>query len=58
MDLDKPVTVNYQGKKIFKGKLKRSEHIIQQTAAKRLDANLIFSAMVTIRNQKTVAPDN
>lgn len=50
LDLDKPVTVTSLGKKIFKGKLKRNGTIIRETAAKRLDADLIFSARIVLKN--------
>ncbi len=49
-NLDKPVTVNYLGKEIFRGKLKRRASVIRKTAAERKDPDLIFSAEIVIVN--------
>ena len=57
MDLNKPVEVIYDGKRLFKGKVKRSINTVQQTVAHRNDPGLIFSAEIEIRKTagKTVA---
>jgi hypothetical protein len=48
LDLDKPIKVTVDGRKIFSGKLKRSKKIIKESTDKRLDGNMIFYAGLTI----------
>jgi hypothetical protein len=52
MDLDKPVTINYLGKFIFKGKLRRIAGLVYQTLSDRKDPGLIFPAAVMLVNGK------
>jgi hypothetical protein len=52
MNIDKPVTVNYLGKRIFKGKLKRHAGLIYQTLGDRKDAGLVFPAGLMIVDGK------
>jgi len=48
LDLDKPIKIIADGRKIFSGKLKRSKKIIKESVDKRLDANMIFYSGLTI----------
>lgn len=48
MDLDKPVTVKYKGKVLFRGKVKRDASVISRTLQERGDPRLVFSAEVKI----------
>ncbi|MFD2871838.1 hypothetical protein ACFS5N_05130 [Mucilaginibacter ximonensis] len=50
LNMDKKVAVSINGKKVFKGKVSRSPDIIRQTAAVRLDKDLIFSGRLTVKN--------
>ncbi|MBQ6308465.1 MAG: hypothetical protein IJK82_01480, partial [Prevotella sp.] len=52
VDLDKKVTVRYQGKKLFKGKLKRTAQTLRQTMQERDDYRYAFPAKVTLRITK------
>lgn len=54
IDLDRPVNVVYEGKTIFKGILKRNINVIRETAARRLDPNLVFSVKLLIQENKLV----
>ena len=44
LDLDRPLTVEYKGKTLFRGKVRRSADVISRTLAERQDPCLIFSA--------------
>ncbi len=44
VNLDKKITVRYQGKTVFKGKLKRSLEVITATMRQRGDIRYVFSA--------------
>lgn len=44
VNLDKKITVRYQGKTVFKGKLKRSQDVITVTMRQRGDIRYVFSA--------------
>ena len=48
MNLDKPVTVTYQGKTLFKGKIKRQTSIMRQTLFQRNDPSYIFTAQIEV----------
>ena len=48
VDLDKPVTINYKGKKIFKGKLNRTIDNMVSTLNERGDLRYMFPAMVEV----------
>ena len=48
MDLDKPVTVKYKGKVLFRGKVKRDASVISRTLQEGGDPRLVFSAEVKI----------
>lgn len=49
MDLGKPVEVHYAGKRIFRGKVKRTLGTVQRTVSNRNDPGLVFSAEIEIR---------
>lgn len=53
-DLDKKVTIQYLGKKIFDGKVTRSKAIIYETAEKRKDPGYIFCTKMIITNGKVI----
>lgn len=53
MDLNKEVTVNHKGSQIFKGMVGRSAKVIAQTASDRKDDDYIFSAKISVINNKT-----
>ena len=44
LDLDRPLTVEYKGKILFRGKVRRSADVITRTLAERQDPRLVFSA--------------
>ncbi|TDQ10915.1 alpha/beta hydrolase family protein [Pedobacter metabolipauper] len=52
LNLDKKVKVIYLGKTIFNGKVKRDQAIIKETAAERLDKDLIFYSRIAIKEGK------
>ncbi len=47
-DLNKRITVSYQGHQIFKGKVSRSSELIQRTTLERGDYTSIFSAEINL----------
>ncbi len=49
MNLDKPVTINYQGKTLFKGKVKRQASTMRQTLFERNDPSYIFTAQIEVK---------
>lgn len=49
VNLDKPVTVEYGGKTLFQGDVKRSAATIGRTIRERRDMRLVFSAEVGVR---------
>lgn len=49
VNLDKPVTVEYGGKTLFQGNVKRSAATIGRTIRERRDMRLVFSAEVGVR---------
>lgn len=57
MDLDKPVVLRYEGKEIFRGKVKRSVDVIDKTVSERNDPGLVFSAELMIVKGKLVTTD-
>ena len=48
MDLDKPLTVRYLGREIYKGKVQRLRQVIERTIQERKDRDLIFSSELVI----------
>jgi hypothetical protein len=54
VNLDKAITINFQGRKIFRGKLRRSLFTINETLLERKDAGLIFSSQALIVDGKLV----
>lgn len=52
VDLDKPVVVNYKGKKVFKGKLSRTIANMARTLDERDDLRYMFPAMVEVELHK------
>ena len=48
MDLDKPVTVEYEGRTLFKGKVRRDAATIARTLRERGDTRLVFSAEIKV----------
>lgn len=53
VDLNKPVVVNYKGKKVFKDKLPRTIANMARTLAERGDLRYMFPAMVEVELPKT-----
>lgn len=53
VDLNKPVVVNYKGKKVFKGKLSRTIGNMARTLNQRGDLRYMFPAMVEVELPKT-----
>lgn len=49
VDLDKEVTVVYNGKNIFNGKVKRSVDVMKQSMAERNDPSYVFPAEITVK---------
>jgi hypothetical protein len=54
VNLDKPVTINFQGRRVFRGKLRRSVFTINETVEERKDPGLVFSSQLLIVNGKPV----
>jgi len=54
LNLNKPVTIKYQGKEIYKGKLKRSILNIYNTLKNKGDANLAFPTVVSVVNNQNI----
>lgn len=52
VDLDKPITVRYNGKKVFKGKLPRTVGNMARTLEERGDVRYMFPAMVEVELHK------
>ncbi len=52
MDLDKPVTVILDGKRIFRGKVRRKAAHIEVSVEERADPEYIFSAVLEIKDGK------
>ena len=52
VDLDKPITVRYNGKKVFKGKLSRTVGNMARTLEERGDVRYMFPAMVEVELHK------
>jgi hypothetical protein len=48
LDLDKPVTITYAGRELFKGKVKRTIAELAATLAERGDPELVFDAAVEV----------
>ena len=48
MNLNKPITVRYNGKKIFKGKVVRTVANLSQTLSERGDLRYMFPAKIDI----------
>jgi len=49
VDLDKKITVRYNGKTVFEGKLRRSRYLLATTLRKRGDLRYMFSASYLFR---------
>ena len=49
VNLDRPVTICYQGKKIFKGKVKRTIANMSMTLEKRGDLRYMFPAVLEVK---------
>ncbi len=47
-DLDRKVTISYQGRTLFSGKLQRTRENMQQSLSERNDLSYIFPAKVTV----------
>lgn len=54
MNLDKPLSVYYNGKKIFKGKVVRTKANIEDDVKAMRDKELIFPVKLRVYNNKTV----
>lgn len=48
LDLDKPVIVEYEGKVIFRGKVKRSPEMIDHSLRERQDPRLVYTARLPL----------
>ncbi|MCF0049340.1 hypothetical protein LXM25_04680 [Dyadobacter sp. LJ53] len=48
MNLDKQITIQQNGKVLFKGKVVRNKELIQQSYADRRHADYIFSSEVVL----------
>lgn len=48
VDLDKEVTVVYNGKNLFKGKVERSVDVMKQSMAERNDPSYVFPAEIVV----------
>ncbi len=48
VDLDRPVKVEYSGKTLFEGKLRRSSALMKESLYERNDPGFIYSAKVTV----------
>ncbi|MGV3588970.1 MAG: hypothetical protein ACO1OF_18345 [Adhaeribacter sp.] len=55
LNLNKPITVHWQGEKIFRGKVKRSLLFIWQSVEGRNDENLLFNAQLFLSNKKVIS---
>ena len=51
MDLDKPVTIIYQGKTIYNGKVKRQADTMRRTLYTRNDPAYIFPVQIEVKTQ-------
>ena len=51
VDLDKRITVRYQGRTLFNGKLRRTRDNMRQSLSERGDLSYIFPARVTVRTR-------
>ena len=51
-NLDRPIEVRYQGKRIFKGRVPRTSETLQQTLAERGDLRYCFPAKVDVKISK------
>ena len=49
VDLDRPVVVKYQGKKVFNKRVPRTETNLRKTLADRGDLSFIFPAVITVK---------
>ncbi|WP_347159874.1 hypothetical protein [Pontibacter chitinilyticus] len=58
VNLNKPVTVTYLGRSVFKGKLKRKLRLMHQTLEERKDPGLVFSSEIMLVNGKVAATSN
>ena len=56
VNLDKAVTINFLGRRIFRGKLKRTLATIHKTLEERKDPGLIFSAELLLVDGRPVLP--
>ena len=48
-DLDKPIVVRYQGKRIFRGKLLRTEENLKATLRDRGDLRYMFPSKIEVK---------
>ena len=55
MNLDKKIKLSYEGRKVFKDKVKRNTDIIYKTVVERKDPDLVFSVELMVVNGKLVA---
>jgi len=55
MNLDKRIEVVYEGRRLFKGKIKRSADVIYKTVNERKDAGLAFPVELMIVKGKLTA---
>lgn len=55
LNLNKPVKVVYEGRRIFKGKLKRRRELIEHSIRERLDAQMIFFSGIRVKGNMAQA---
>lgn len=56
VNLDRPVTVRLRGKKVFKGKVPRTEQNLRRTLADRNDLSYMFPACISLAMDSTPVP--
>jgi hypothetical protein len=54
LNLDKPITVQYQGKTIFKGVVTRNIQTVYRSIEQHLDQNLIFCSEMVLLDNRTL----
>jgi hypothetical protein len=55
MNLDRPIKLVYEGRRLFEGKVKRSADVLYKTVNERKDAGLVFPVELMIVKGKLAA---
>ncbi len=58
LNLDKEITIKFQGNVIYKGQVHRSILNLQQTISEKGDSNLSFPCVITLKDNATVVENN